>query len=264
MTRIKMAELLTQFTLKDFAVKTHKKKTTYLLPLGVLMVINAKPWNRQRPVDEARITEIAASIENEDDVSGIISMAWHPTQDLVIYDGQHRWSALKLIYEVNKESTIRAFVEIMWTATEDEIEKAFKTINQAVSVSELYMDNSADVEKVKVKIQEFVARMSQTFPTFVSANKKPNRPNFNRDLVIDEIFRLWADIFERNVDISKIIKAIMQTNTEYQRNELSSPRTAVKKNIKTYEKCAKANFWLFAETGKLNIDHIKATLSVSA
>lgn len=260
----KMAESIYKYTLENYKIKVCGKRSTYLVPLQLLGMIGAKPWSRQRPVDEERVAAIGADIEESKDVSGIISLAWHPSENLVVYDGQHRWTALKHIHHINKELDIRVFIEIIWEATEADIVKAFKTINQSVSVAELYLDPAADTEYVKVEIQEFVAMTAKQFSDFVSISNKPNRPNFNRDLLTNELYKIWSDILEKKVPFNDIVVAIMKVNKEYHANPLSSPRTAVKKNMKTYEKCEKANFWLFAETGHINVDHLKAKLNASS
>ena len=249
-----MSQVQTQFFLKDATVKTFGKKTTYLVTTEKLIGLAAKPWSRQRPVDEARVAEIAAGIEAEKDVSGIILMAWHPAESLIVYDGQHRWKAL-----VTTKTPVQVFVEILWDVTEDEIIHAFKQVNNSMPVSELYTNVSSS--EVREVIEFYVRELCETYKDFVST-KKPNRPNFNRDLLTDELFRIWNNEFQQKVSIHRMVSELETLNNEYDSNECSVPRTIARKHPKIFEKCAKHKFWLFAESGHINVDHLATKLSV--
>lgn len=253
-----MSELLTKFSIQSFEIKASGKRIIYSIPIGLLNILGAKPWSRQRPVDPDRVDIIYEAIREINDVPGVISMAWHPTENLVVYDGQHRFKAA---IRVQPPSQIRVLVEVIWSpSSEDEIITAFKMVNQCVAVSELYMNSDSDCETTKIQIQEFVSKLAKKYDSFVSTKAKPNRPNFNRDSLTDDLWILWSDVFEKKVPFEKITAALLDINQEYHNNALSSARTAVKKNLKTYEKCERHEFWLFAETGFVNIDHIKSKL----
>lgn len=249
-----MTQVICQAFLKNWTTKTCGKRTTYLVDLDTLRNLGANKWSMQRPADDARVTEIRAGIAGAGDVGGILCMAWHPAEKLVVYDGQHRWKALLGI----ETSDIKVFVEVMWDATEEEIVAAFKTANACVPVSELYLD--AEAKDVRPEIADLVVRICNKFRDFVSTVKKPNRPQFNRDGLTDELYDIWSTTFEKKRTIAEIGTALAKMNQKYHEDPLSSPRTLTKKNPRIVEKCEKHRFWLFAESGHINRDHLRAIL----
>ena len=250
------SQAFVQHALKTFVVKTAGKQTTYLLDVRTLRDMGAKRWSRQRPADEARVEEIRSRIAEKKDVQGVISMAWHPKENLIVYDGQHRWCACCPM----EEPSIRVLVEIMWDATEEEIVESFQSINRSVSVPELYTDPAVMAESVRPEIMDLVALLASKYKDFLSTSDKPNRPNFNRDRLTDELFAIWRDDFEKKVPFSSISRGLITLITEYHSDAYSAPREAVRRNAKMYEKCEKHGFWLFAQNGKINVEHLRATL----
>jgi len=245
-----------QRALSSNIVKISGKRTTYLLSIDSLREIGAKRWSLQRPADENRVTEICQWIEKEKDVSGIISMAWHPKETLIVYDGQHRWCALLKI----QDTPIQAIVEIIWDATEEEIIASFQSINRSVSVPELYTDPLVIIDNVRPEIIDFVTTLSTTYREFLSTTDKPNRPHFNRDKLSDELLTIWRDEFHKEIPFSRIVRGLVTMNEEYNTNELSVPREASRKYRRIYEKCNKHRFWLFAQTGRINTEHLSTTI----
>lgn len=250
------SQSLIQRSLESYKVKSCGNRTTYLLHTNTLREIGAKRWSRQRPADELRVTEIREWIQTHVDISGVISMAWHPMEHLIVYDGQHRWRAL-----IDINAPVQALVEIMWDATEAEIVESFRAINRSVSVPELYTDPGVTSDSVRADIMDFVAGMSSNHREFLSTTDKPNRPHFNRDRLADELFGIWRDEFQREVPFGKIAGALMLMNQEYDANQLSVPREASRKNPRIYDKCCKHHFWLFAQTGHVNKEHLRATVA---
>jgi hypothetical protein len=250
------SQTLVQRVLSQFAVKTVGKRSTYVIGTDTLRDIGAKRWSRQRPADDARVDEIRKWIDSYSDVSGVISMAWHQTEGLIVYDGQHRWKALLDI----QTTSIQAIVEILWDASDDEIITSFQSINKAVSVPELYTDPKITTDSVRNDITKFVATLASAYKDFCSTTDKPNRPNFNRDKLTDDLFGIWRDDFHCEVPFAQIADAIMSMNKEYDTNELSVPRESSRKNPRIYEKCNKHHFWLFAQTGHINREHLRVTM----
>lgn len=249
-----MSAAIFQHYLKEFTVKTCGKRTTYLVPLTHLRGLEASKWSRQRPADDARVEEIRAGIESTGDVTGVLCMAWHPTEKMIVYDGQHRWKALLSI----DRSDLRVFVEVLWDAAEEEIIAAFKTVNACVPVSELYF--APDARDVRPDIHELITRICQKFPDFVSTAAKPNRPQFNRDALAQEIYELWSDTFAKEQTVASIEKGLVTLNRTYHEDLGSYPRLASRKHPRIAEKCEKHRFWLFAESGHINRKHLAELL----
>lgn len=247
-----------QHYLKDDAVKTCGKRTTYLVPLDKLRGLGASKWSMQRPADDARVLEIRTGIETAGDVTGVLCMAWHPIEKMIVYDGQHRWQALLSI----QNSDIRVFVEVLWDATEEEIVAAFKTVNACVPVSELYL--CPEAKDVRPEIKDLVTRINTQFPAFASPAKNPHRPHFNIHNLEQELYEIWSTTFDRKRTIADIGRGLVALNRRYQDDLTSCPRAVAKNHSKIIEKCEKYKFWLFAESGHINRDHLRAVLNPTA
>jgi hypothetical protein len=219
-----MSQSLLIRTLEDHKVRQTPHRSTYVLPIFILKELGITRWSRQRPPAPERVEEIAAWIREHQDVVGTISLAWHPTERLVCYDGQHRLDALFQQEHVD----ITALVEIMWDTTELAIMAAFQTINRAVPVSELYTDPHDVLHSIKGEISDYVAGLATTYKAFLSTSAKPCRPNFNRDQLTEDLFHM--SIGWLRVSLGSI-KHMTKTRTPFQkrgpvRNSLRSTRSA--------------------------------------
>jgi hypothetical protein len=261
-----MSQSLIQRTLEDHKVRTTPHRSTYILPLFILKDLGITRWSRQRPPAPERVEEIATWIREHQDVVGTISLAWHPTERLVCYDGQHRLDALFQQVETQACASqthpspmdMTVLVEIMWDTTELAIMAAFQTINRAVPVSELYTDPHDVVHSIKGEIADYVAGLAITYKPFLSTSAKPTRPNFNRDVLSDELFHLWRYDLQEAVPFQRIIGALTRLNEMYDTEEWSVPRLkTVKKYPGIHKKCSAHKFWIFAETGKVPLDSLK-------
>jgi len=246
-----------------YQIKTEGNCVTYLMPHSVLLGLDVRPWSYQRPIDDARVSEISSGIKEEKDVHGIIAMAWHPEENLVVYDGQHRWKALESITPGSVEDEeIKVFVEIAWDATQDEITRRFQRVNNCVAVSELYKQGASADEQLAAdrdEISTWMAAFCKKHREFVSTNGKPKRPQFNRDTFTDEIYSIACD---RKLKIGTLLEAITSLNEDYIADVRMRPTDKAMGGSKTIkEKCEKHGLWLFAETGRLNLDHVMAKLA---
>ena len=252
-----MSQSLVQRTLEDHKVRQTPHRSTYILPIFILKELGITRWSRQRPPAPERVEEIAAWIREHQDVVGTISLAWHPMERLVCYDGQHRFHALSQQENVD----ITVLVEIMWDTTELAIMAAFQTINRAVPVSELYTDQQDALHVIKGEISDYVAGLATTYKAFLSTSAKPCRPNFNRDQLTEDLFHMWRDEFEEAVPFHKIVEALTRLNKSYDEDEDSIPKERTRKKFPAmYKKCSAHKFWLFAETGHLVVEDLKRLL----
>jgi len=252
-----MSQSLLQRTLEDHKVRQTPHRSTYVLPIFILKELGITRWSRQRPPAPERVEEIAAWIREHQDVVGTISLAWHPTERLVCYDGQHRLDALFQQEHVD----ITALVEIMWDTTELAIMAAFQTINRAVPVSELYTDPHDVVHSIKGEIADYVAGLATTYKPFLSTSAKPCRPNFNRDQLTEDLFHMWRDEFQEAVPFHRMVEALTRLNKSYDEDEDSIPKERTRKKFPAiHKKCSQHNMWLFAETGRLCVDDLKRLL----
>ena len=252
-----MSQSLLQNAISEYSVRTTPTRITYILPIFILKELGISRWSRQRPPAPERVEEIAAWIHENSDVIGTISLAWHPTERLVCYDGQHRLQAL--FQQENLEMT--ALIEIMWDTTELAIMAAFKTINRAVPVSELYTDPQDVLHSVKGEISDYVTGLATTYKPFLSTSAKPCRPNFNRDTLCEALYHWWRDELQEVVPFQRIIGALTRLNETYDTNEMSLPRLkTAKKYPGIHKKCSAHQFWLFADTGHVPVNDLKRLL----
>jgi len=252
-----MSQSLLQRTLEDYKIHHSSHRTTYTLPVFILKELGITRWSRQRPPAQERVDEIAAWIREHQCVVGILSLAWHPTERLVCYDGQHRLHAL--FQQENVDITV--LVDIIWDTTEMAIMEAFRTINRAVPVSELYTDPHDVIHSIKGEISDYVTTLATTYKPFLSTSAKPCRPNFNRDALGEALYHLWRDDLQEAVPFQRIITGLTQVNEMYDKIDWSSPRMkTVKKYPGIHKKCSQHSFWLMAETGHLPVEDLKRFL----
>lgn len=263
-----MSQSLLQRTLEDHKIRQTPTRATYVLPLFILKELGITRWSRQRPPSPERVEEIAIWICEHQDVVGVISLAWHPTERLVCYDGQHRFQALIQQVETHACASqthpspmdMTVLVEIMWDTTELAIMAAFQTINRAVPVSELYTDPHDVLHSVKGEIADYVTGLATTYKPFLSTSAKPCRPNFNRDALGEALYHLWRDELHEAVPFQRIIAGLTRLNEMYDKDEHSVPRIRTAKFHGIHKKCSAHQFWLMAETGHLPVDGLKRLL----
>ncbi len=267
--RHRMSQSLLQRTLEEYKIRQTPHRSSYVLSAFILKELGITRWSRQRPPAQERVEEITAWIREHQDVVGTISLAWHPTERLVCYDGQHRLHALFQQVETQACASqthtspmdITALVDIMWDTTELAIMAAFQTINRAVPVSELYTDPQDTLHSIKGEISDYVASLATTYKPFLSTSAKPCRPNFNRDGLTESLFSLWRDDLQEAVPFQRIIGALTRLNKTYDEDEDSIPKErTLKKFPAIHRKCSAHKFWLFAETGRLCVDDLKRLL----
>lgn len=264
-----MSKTLIERSIEDHKVRQTPTRVTYVLPLFVLKELGITRWSRQRPPAPERVEEIATWIREHQDIVGTISLAWHPTERLVCYDGQHRLQALFQQVETQACASqthpspmdMTALVEIMWNATELSIVEAFRTINRAVPVSELYTDPQDVLHSVKGEIADYVASLATTYKAFLSTSAKPCRPNFNRDQLTESLFHMWRDELQEAVPFQRIVAGLTRLNEAYDEDEDSIPKERTRKKFPAiYKKCSTHKFWLFAEVGRLVVEDLQRLL----
>lgn len=255
-----MSQALLERTLEEYRVYQTPHRTTYLLPVFVLKDLGISRWSRQRPPAAERVQEIATWIRTHQEVVGVLSLAWHPQERLICYDGQHRFQAL-----LEQEHTdLAVMVDIMWNATGQDIVAAFQAINRAVPVSELYTDPTETLHSIKGEIASYVSHLATTYKAFLSSSAKPCRPNMNRDQLAESLFHLWRDDLQEAVPFSQIVTALTRLNETYDADQESIPRQRALKFPAIHKKCTAHRFWLFAETGRLSVEDVKRVLATGA
>jgi hypothetical protein len=193
-------------------------------------------WKFNRPPDKDRVTEIHEWMSRSKRMDGMIYLA-EINGDLVCYESNHRREALVGLSSMNS-----IIVDILWNANDDMIKDEFVRINKAVSVPELYIDNNA-TEFVN-EVQSAVKHFCENYKKLKTNTDRPQRPNFNRDMLTNEFTRVMK---EKGIDTEKLAERLVALNLEM------SLRDRKKLSPKVIQKCEESGLWLFAWSSKLEL-----------
>ena len=217
----------TQEFLEKYRINT---TNVYAIPLDIFRKLDIKRWKYNRPPTEARISEIHEWNAQFNRMDGLLNLAYIPGEGLVCFEGNHRRLALK-----DLDRPITVLVDILWDVTDEVVMHEFRRINTSVSVPDLYVVETES--SLKVEIEEFVKWFKKEYPSHETASERPQRPNYNRDGLTDQISRLQKESGLTMKDLAERLNAL---NTKY------AEQSKVKLSAKILEKCEKTGLWLFA------------------
>jgi hypothetical protein len=162
-------------------------------------------------------------------VDGMIYLAC-VDKELVCYESNHRREALEGLTDVQS-----ILVDILWDATDEMVKAEFLRLNKAVSVPELYVgdDSAIDVGEL-IRMRD---AFCEKYKTLKVTTGRPNAPNFNSDMVMNEFHRVMKE--------NKIGPVELWTRLE-NLNDKMAQRDKKKLSAKVIEKCEKSGLWLFA------------------
>ncbi len=189
-------------------------------------------WKNNRPSDKFRVDEIYNYLNNYNIklLPGII-YCWYSNKYLFIYDGIHRYDALKKLNNPN----IELLLYINLTENEKLIINDFININKSIPLPDIYTE---DESKNKIDICEKIAsELCKKYPKFVSTRKNPHTYNFNRDQIIDYISTFNIDFNINNLDYI-LFQMFIKLNDKAKNDILE-------KNIICPKKCEQYDFYLF-------------------
>lgn len=195
-----------------------------------------KNWKYNRPPDNERVDKIEETLANNTYINVPLQVAEVMTDDknisYICYDGNHRREALKRTPEC------KVLVHLLRNATEEDIKNRFVIVNSGCPVPELYLGNTEESKK-KI-IQTIVDRLCINYKAHKSSSKKPLKPNFNRDNVVDMMFSFLEDkIIENEEDLYKKILTLNKKYSEGKHIKLKGLRKQV------LDKCKKTGCYLF-------------------
>jgi hypothetical protein len=162
-------------------------------------------------------------------VDGMIYLAC-VDKELVCYESNHRREALEGLTDVQS-----ILVDILWDATDEMVKAEFLRLNKAVSVPELYVgdDSAIDVGEL-IRMRD---AFCEKYKTLKVTTGRPNAPNFNSDMVMNEFHRVMKE--------NKIGPAELWIRLG-NLNDKMAQRDKKKLSAKVIEKCEKSGLWLFA------------------
>lgn len=204
------------------------------IPANVFQQLPIHRWKFNRPADQDRVLEIHEYMKTSKRVDGIVYLA-SVNNELVCYEGNHRREAMKGI-----EGMHRVLVDVLWNATDEMVKDEFIRLNKAVSVPELYLgDTSASaMEDIRTLVDSFC----KNYKKLKVNSGRPQRPNFNRDMLTDEFTRVMR---EQNLTPPEFEKWITVRNRELSQQD----RTGLSEKI--IKKCEETGLWLFARSSRL-------------
>lgn len=208
--------------------------TVYWMPYHTFAQLPIEMWKFNRPLDETRVTEIREWIAQSKRVDGVIYLAC-VDKKIYCYESNHRREALRGLTGIHN-----ILVDILWEATDDDVKAEFQRLNKAVSVPELYVAQDPVVSEAELRpiVDDFCRR----FPTHRKPSKHPHRPDFSRDGVFDQFYRLCGEL---HVGPRELLERINRYNTEL------SNRDKTGLTVKVVSKCTESGLWLFAWSSQL-------------
>jgi hypothetical protein len=212
-----------------------------------------KKWSKNRDCDPVRAKEIAESIKKGSYVPKIIYLASIDSEGIVCYDGNTRRNAFNLLvgteFEINE-----ILIDIIFDISEVKLRELFIDINKNISVPDIYIESGEDSNsKVKLDIIQLVKTYTDKYKTHSSSSNKCTVPNFNRDLLIDNIYSIYKE-YDGCLSISKIEETMSLLNEEYKSGKYPSTKETVTK------KCKQSGLYLFQHKNCINMVHFKEVL----
>jgi hypothetical protein len=191
-------------------------------------------WKYNRPCDEQRVAEIRNWIATSKRVDGVIYLAY-VDGEIVCYESNHRRLALEGLTGIHN-----ILVDILWDATDEDVKEEFQRLNKAVSVPELYVTQEPIVTEAELRpmVTVFCANYGSHYVT----SKHPQRPNFSRDGITDQFYRLCGEL---QIKPPELKDRINKLNIELANRDKSGL------SAKIVEKCSKSGLWLFAWSTQL-------------
>lgn len=213
----------------------HGSHHVYWIPVDVFNRLPIDSWKYNRPPDLERVEEIRTFMKESKRADGLIYLACVDNK-IVCYESNHRREALKS--EMHSDMA-HILVDVIWNATDDQVKQEFFRLNKAVSVPELYVTNEeVPLEVVRNAVDGFCAN----YKSLRSPSAHPQRPNFNRDRLMDEFYRVMK---EKRIGIDELMERLTR------QNQAMAQRDRRRLSPKVIAKCEAAGLWLFAWSDKL-------------
>ena len=218
-------------------LKSYKVSDTnvYAIPMDVFRSLDIKQWKFNRPPDITRLAEIRSWMTEFKRMDGVLNLAYISGEGLVCFEGNHRRLALDGL-------DITVFADVLWDVTDEIVVHEFRRLNKSICVPDLYVTENhyAVRENIEKAVQEF----RKKYPSMESSSGRPQRPNFNRDKLTDELFRLHKEL---GISIEDLIIKLNLLNETLKVSDKSKLSDSIK------QKCEKSGLWLFAWNSSINM-----------
>jgi hypothetical protein len=220
----------------------HGSHSIYWVPPTAFKQLPITRWKFNRPPDPERVDEIGAFMKESKRADGLIYLACVDHQ-LICYESNHRREALQKDMPAEMAHIL---VDIIWDATDDLVKQEFLRLNKAISVPDLYIDDSVEesFETITKAVDTFCAK----YPSLRSASGRPNRPNYNKDIFTQDFHRIMKEL---RIGAEELLARLERLNTEM------AARDRGRLTLNVVGKCQAAGLWLFAWSGALNAKDLK-------
>jgi len=195
-----------------------KYQSKYIIPIESLCTsLNILTPELQRETNIEVINEIIEhqmSFFNKTKSFCFIGELTLITQDGIYYiiDGQHRYEAMKKIY--NKCPFYKISINLIKPDYNLTIENAFQLLNKSKPVPEYVIENTTNILK-KVKIDHFKKLFQSKYKVYISKSEHPRKPNINIDMLLNKINKSYLINCEIIVDGNDIFEYMEYVNVIY-------------------------------------------------
>jgi hypothetical protein len=205
-----------------------------------------RKWSKNRHPDVERVKDMYEYHNSGGYVPKFIHLAELKDEGLVCYDGNHRRELLKLINNGDTE----CIVDVLFSASNEDIYEAFSSVNKAVDVPEIYLE---DVSNIKDSVLDLVKKYEGRHKSFMSKSSRCRSPNFNRDVFTDNVTKIYK-YFNGTKSISEIEEALERLNKEYAHGKICKSHAKYPSSV--IDKCKKHGLWLFLER-EIPCEHVE-------
>ena len=210
-----------------------------------------KKWSCNRDPDMKRVFEIRNHLERGGHVPFLLHLAELKDEGLICYDGNHRREAFNMI-----SRPLYVMIDVMFDASKKDVYEDFTMLNKSVQVPSLYLGEDANhdlTRRVREDISALVRKYETQWRSFCSSSARCHAPNFNRDVLMENIFEIWRE-FDGMVSVDEIEALLHKLNDEYKSGRICKPHSSYKPQV--ISKCASDGLWLFLDK-RIPIDHVK-------
>ena len=219
-------------------------------------------WEYNRPPDDTRCEDIARyTYISKEPMDTMLYVSFSNKKKMYeVLDGIHRFTALKIIKEHNSKpreldlltSNTYEFgsnndatwlyksyilLNVRFNATEQCLISVFKNLNKSIPIPELFVRDFASEKRAT--IINIVDNWKDKYKSHFSSNRKPNKPNINREQFIELVDYLYDKYKVREQTKVKLDYLLQEANTKISMNIPS------KLTIPTIDKCTTTGCWLF-------------------
>lgn len=214
-------------------------------------------WKKNRKPDELRIQEIANDIllRKPSKIDGEIYGAKIKSRGnkIEIYDGQHRYLAIRYLLQNKLIACDHIYVSIIVKEfdNDESVKEDFIRLNKSVPISEADMNYNPERTEL---IHNIVNRFSTIYPNLKSGNRFCKRPNFNQDILTDQLYKIVNEIFDNSSKIN-ITSDYLWNNIQIINNDIGNKyneyyNLKIRKNGVSeamFEKAKREKCYLFLE-----------------